>query len=237
MTHEELRKNHFARLNNYRHSAEYAEYAKLIGAPVPEGDLPCLLGHRWEIDKEIYDEFLGMLPPVNWRRGAFFLSEFTFDDITTRYSMDGDKYYCEFARFPERPKPVVNTPWGVAQHSREYAPGIVFYSTASHGGFHLSDARVAMMPKCLREFVPFGGEQRGAGRWLEEDCDWSIVAIAFPQFFKPEDIEVALSTIKHYKPELFAELVKDIDLPTGGWQRKLTEAARASAKRVAGLGA
>src|ERR1700733_11800937 len=50
MTAEEIRQNHFARLNNYRHSAEYAEYAKMIGAPVPEGDLPCLLGHRWEID-------------------------------------------------------------------------------------------------------------------------------------------------------------------------------------------
>jgi hypothetical protein len=207
MTAEELRKNHFARLNSYRHSAEYAEYAKAIGAPVPEGDLPCLLGHRWEIDKEIYHEFLEMLPPVNWKRGAFFMSEFSFDDITTRYSSDGDTYWCEFARYPERAKPVMDTPWGPSQTSKEYAPGIVFYSTASHGGFRLSEARVATMPKCLREFVPFGGKQSGSGMWLEEDCDWSIAAIAFPQFFKPEDTQAALATIKGWKPELYEQVV------------------------------
>ena len=60
MTHDQIRKNHFERLNSYRQSAEYAEYAKAIGAEVPEGDLPCLLGNRWEIDKDIYDEFLGI---------------------------------------------------------------------------------------------------------------------------------------------------------------------------------
>ena len=102
MTHEEIRKRHFERLNNYHHSAEYAEYAKEIGGEVPQGGLPSLLGNRWEIDAEIYHEFLGMLPPLEWRNGAFYMSEFTFDNITAKFSKDGDKYYCEFARYPSR---------------------------------------------------------------------------------------------------------------------------------------
>jgi hypothetical protein len=206
MNHDQIRKRHFERLNSYRHSAEYAEYAKAIGAEVPSGDLRCLIGDRWEIDEAIYDEFLEMLPPLGWRGGSFYMSEFSFDDITAKFSKHGDRYYCEFARYPEKARPVVETPWGPAQTTREIAPGITLYTTASHGGFHLSAARVASMPKALREFVPFGGEQRGPGRWFEEDCDWSVVALAFPQFF-PDDQAAALATLKSYKPELCEQVV------------------------------
>jgi hypothetical protein len=101
----------------------------------------------------------------------------------------------------------VTTPWGIPDTSEEIAPGIVFYSTPSHGGFWLSPERVAAMPKPLRDFVPFGGLQAGPGRWFEEDCDWSVVALAFPQFFKPDDIDAALKTLERYRPELFAEVV------------------------------
>ncbi len=102
MMHDEIRNRHFARLNSYRHSAEYAEYAREIGAPVPEGELPKLIGDRWEIDAETYHEFLEVLPPMGWRGGSFYMSEFSFGDITAKFSKEADKYYCEFARFPER---------------------------------------------------------------------------------------------------------------------------------------
>jgi hypothetical protein len=207
MTHDSVRKNHFERLNNYRHSAEYAEYARTIGADIPQGELPSLIGNKWEIDAETYREFLEMLPPLGWRGETFYMSEFTFSDISTKYSKEGDKYYCEFARYPEKKREPVWTPWGVADTVTEIAPGIISYSTPSHGGIWLSDARVASMPKPLRDFVPFGGPQKGPGRWFEEDCDWSIVAVAFPQFFKPEDIDAALKTLQHYKPKLYAEVV------------------------------
>ena len=134
----EIRKRHFERLNNYRHSAEYAEYAKASGAEVPQADRPCLIGDRWEIDSELYHEFLEMLPPLGWRGGSFYMSEFTFDDITAKFTKNGDRYYCEFARYPARAKPVVETPWGVADTVKEIAPGISLYTTPSHGGFHLS---------------------------------------------------------------------------------------------------
>ena len=102
MTPDEIRKNHFEHLNSYRHSAEYAEYASAVGAEVPAGDLPCLIGNRWEINKEIYDEFPGDAAAGKLEARGVLYGEFTFDDITTRYSSDGDSYNCEFARYPER---------------------------------------------------------------------------------------------------------------------------------------
>ena len=122
------------------------------------------------------------------------------------------------------------TPWGKPDSIREIAPGIVRFDTPSHGGYWLSPERVAEMPKPLREFKPFAG-----ANWYEEDADWAIVCLAFPQHFPDDAIFAALTTVKHYKPELFAELVKDIDIPTGTWQQKLTADDRARAKRVAGL--
>jgi hypothetical protein len=98
------------------------------------------------------------------------------------------------------------TPWGHPDTVKEVAVGIVSYSTPSHGGFWLSPERVAEMPKPLREFVPFGGPQAGPGRWFEEDCDWSVVALAFPQFFSDDARAAALATLKMYKPELHKEV-------------------------------
>ena len=68
------------------------------------------------------------------------------------------------------------------------------------------------MPKPLRDFVPFGGPQSGPGRWFEEDCDWSVVCLAFPQYF-PEDAQAAArKTLEQYKPELYAQLEPDTTL-------------------------
>jgi hypothetical protein len=92
------RDQHFARLNSYRHSREYATFAANIGDDVPEGDLPSLLGARWEIDARLYNEFLELLPPLDWNGRSFLMREFVFDSITTKYSREGDRYFCEFFR-------------------------------------------------------------------------------------------------------------------------------------------
>jgi hypothetical protein len=105
--HDSIRTRHFERLNSYRNSKEFAEYYRSIGNQVPEGELPSLIGDRWEIDEEIYHEFLEMLPPLGWKKGLFYMMEFSFGDITTKFSKEGDKYYCEFARWPERAAEVV----------------------------------------------------------------------------------------------------------------------------------
>ena len=94
------------------------------------------------------------------------------------------------------------TPWGPSQSSTEIAPGITFHSTASHGGYELSPARVASMPKPLREFQPWAGPG-----YYEEDCDWSLVALSFPQFFPEDAREAAMRTLERYKPEVYREFV------------------------------
>ena len=106
MTHEELRTRHFERLNGYRHSAEFADYRRSIEGDVPPGPLPSLVGDRWEIDRDIYDEFLNILPPLGWRGGTFYLMEFSFGDITAKFTREG-RYYCEHAPYPPRRAAVV----------------------------------------------------------------------------------------------------------------------------------
>lgn len=90
------------------------------------------------------------------------------------------------------------TPWGLAQASREIAPGIVWHQTASHGGFFVAPERVAEMPKLLRDFQPWAGAY-----WYEEDCDWCLVALAFSQHFPADTLPVALATLKSYQPDLY----------------------------------
>jgi hypothetical protein len=72
-----------------------------------------------------------------------------------------------------------HTPWGVAESATVFAPGIVFYTTASHGGFYLAPERNAAL------LAKFPGFRRFSGSvgWYEEDCDWSAVALAFPDAF------------------------------------------------------
>lgn len=92
-----LRDEHFKRLNGYRNSREYAAYALEIGnSPPITPNPPTLLGVRWPIDSSLYNEFLEMLPPMRWRGGSFLMREFCFGSITTKYTKEGDRYYCEF---------------------------------------------------------------------------------------------------------------------------------------------
>lgn len=72
-----------------------------------------------------------------------------------------------------------STPWGPSQQVDHVARGIVWYSTASHGGYHLSSRRIAEMPEEYRNHNPWAGPG-----WYEEDCDWAFVVLSFPEIFK-----------------------------------------------------
>ena len=85
----------------------------------------------------------------------------------------------------------VDTPWNTAQHSEIYAEGIAFYSTASHGGFHLDDERNAGMPDCLRN----------ADGWYEEDEQRAKVASAFPALFTERERSQAEKTLRDWQPD------------------------------------
>ena len=84
-----------------------------------------------------------------------------------------------------------DTPWGVAQTSVVYAEGIICHSTASHGGFHVDEARRATMPAALRN-------DEG---WYEEDAEWAKVATAFPALFTDYEREHAERTLRDWNPD------------------------------------
>jgi hypothetical protein len=98
-------------------------------------------------------------------------------------------------------KTIKNSPWGQVQHDNHIADGIVFVSTAGHGGFHLSPERHAAVRAKFPAFSTFAG-----GPWYEEDCDVAVVVAAFPEEFKPEQVKACKEMIKgdvgYFKIEL-----------------------------------
>lgn len=79
----------------------------------------------------------------------------------------------------------VRTPWGPAQSCSVVADGIVFVTTASHGGYLLSKERYDAMPSALQR-MSFTGDQA-----FEEDCSWCAVVLAFPFLFPSDGIRKA----------------------------------------------
>lgn len=83
-----------------------------------------------------------------------------------------------------------STPWGYSDSATDYARGVTFYSTPSHGGLHVAPTLNATIPDHLRE----------ASGWYEEDCDWCRVVLAFPDLFTAEERVDAESTLRHWHP-------------------------------------
>ena len=84
-----------------------------------------------------------------------------------------------------------STPWGGSQMAVIYAEGVVAHSTAGHGGIHLSPDRNAKVNPLLRKDAP----------WYEEDCEWAIVAISFPELFTGYERSTAEKTIRNTRPD------------------------------------
>ncbi len=77
------------------------------------------------------------------------------------------------------------TPWGPSESEREFAPGIVFHSTASHGGYHLSTER-------WKDFTSIAPFSSWPAPWLEEDCDAHLVYLRWPELATDEQIHDAV---------------------------------------------
>jgi len=82
------------------------------------------------------------------------------------------------------------TPWGVSQNKEEITPGIVFHSTASHGGFKVC--------KKLNDTIP--DYMRNENGWYEEDCEWCKIAVIFPEDFLKEYAS-ALGILRNWYPD------------------------------------
>ena len=74
-----------------------------------------------------------------------------------------------------KPRKGSMTRWGRAEEAAVYAPGIVWVTTPSHGGFWISPERLAKMPERLRALSV------SRDCWFEEDCAWCAVPLAFPE--------------------------------------------------------
>jgi len=85
-----------------------------------------------------------------------------------------------------------------------YAEGVVAHSTAGHGGFHLSSERNAKVHSLLRKDMP----------WYEEDCEWAIVAITFPDLFTGYERSLAEKTIRNTWPDAW-EAIRSCKLAEG----------------------
>jgi len=67
----------------------------------------------------------------------------------------------------------MQTPWGLSQHCEVLSNGIEFHSTASHGGYRLSEEHKKVMR----------AKKLPVKTWYEEDCECLYVIKAFPELF------------------------------------------------------
>ena len=95
------------------------------------------------------------------------------------------------------------TPWGVAQTVKVIAPGIVFYSTATHGGYYLDEKTNERMPDFIKA-ATFG--QQGFQGWYEEDLDWAFVVLVFQENFDLQKRELAAESVKQYASDVWNSL-------------------------------
>lgn len=86
----------------------------------------------------------------------------------------------------------MNTPWGQSQSSaKTKLRGIMQYGTPGHGGLHVSKKLNAMIPEYMR----------CSDGWYEEDIDWAIPTVVFPQCGL--DYEAAKDSLKHEYPDAY----------------------------------
>lgn len=88
-----------------------------------------------------------------------------------------------------------HSPWGTVDAEEVIAEGIVFVSTASHGGIWVSPE---LLPRITKEMRDYAKHWSGSENWFEEDCAAQCVVVSFPEFFKPEQVESAWATVNRF---------------------------------------
>lgn len=100
--------------------------------------------------------------------------------------------------------PGAATPWGTAQVSHRYGDGILFHSTAGHGGFQVDEGANAQIHPLWRN----------ADGWYEEDAEWAKVAASFPLLFTDFERRQADRTLRDGQPDAY-EKIHDVVLAPG----------------------
>ncbi|WP_338082840.1 DUF7007 domain-containing protein [Ensifer aridi] len=110
-----------------------------------------------------------------------------------------------------------STPWGMSQLAMIYAEGVVSHSTATHRGMHLSSDRNKRVDVALR----------ADGGWYEEDAEWAIVAITFPDLFTSHERKCADETIRNSWPDVWERTYGRELAPVESWAKDRTAFDRA----------
>jgi len=88
--------------------------------------------------------------------------------------------------------------------------------TAGHGGFKLDPALNAQVPEVCRR----------RGGWYEEDCEWAIPFLVFPELFEeahdhewPFEMlqQDAINTLREYNPDAYEFIFDDTLGPGESW--------------------
>jgi len=92
------------------------------------------------------------------------------------------------------------TPWGYADRVVIHDNGIVEVTTASHGGIYVPPHLNLEIPTQWRRAGYKGLPMQG---WYEEDCDWCMVALCYPEGFNQAARDAAQLTFDWWiKPKL-----------------------------------
>src|SRR6266702_1625645 len=133
-------------------------------------------------------------PMEEWRRSDFYSHGGDLEDETAfgaRVAENAEHQRQRASLSRREASSRASTPWGTSQHATIYADGVIFHSTASHGGFHLDAGHNAKVHPGLRM----------RGGWYEEDCAWAVVAQAFPGLFTDYERRCADRTIRDWYPD------------------------------------
>jgi len=85
----------------------------------------------------------------------------------------------------------MRTPWGNSDYVKEIGRGILRVDTPSHGGYFVPERVRGLMP--APALITFAGPG-----WYEEDSDWCLVALSFPELFPPDALEMARRTAANW---------------------------------------
>ena len=100
-----------------------------------------------------------------------------------------------------------HTIWGRPEEVTIFDNGLIYVSTSTHGGF--------FVPKSLRESLSsdhflrmFENKFNEADQpWFEQDTDWALVALTFPDIFSRESFKQAEILAKNSFPEAYEQYI------------------------------
>ncbi|MCM2502013.1 DUF7007 domain-containing protein, partial [Neorhizobium galegae] len=163
--------------------------AKVVLGLISNGSGDFFIGSAWRFTK----------PLAEARRHHFYRHDGRVDNETAfcLRAIETAEHMAELSGLARvQTRMAASTPWGGSQLAMIYAEGIVSHSTSGHGGFHLSSDRNLLVDASVRS----------AGGWYEEDCEWAIVALTFPDIFTGYERRCAEEIARNTFPAFWEKL-------------------------------